>query len=1446
MKKTIQTCCLAALLYLGGSLKAQLSGNYTVPGSYATIASAISALNTLGVIGPVNINVAAGYTETAVTGGYTLNTVVGASSLNPVTFQKFGAGANPIVYAYVGTAAPNSAIQDGVWRFNGSDFITIDGIDITDLNTTNNATMEFGYGFFKPANINGCQNNTIKNCTITLNYINNATGSGPAVEGSRGIDMVNSAMNTHITNVTVSNATGGNSNNKFYSNLINNCNVGIALIGYAAPSPFTLADVGNDVGGVTAATGNTITNFGGGGANASAGVRTLAQYSLNVSYNVINSNNGSGLNHAGILRGIYLFTATSAGMTINNNTITVNGGGTTQQLTAIDNVAGSTAANNTITINNNVITNCTYSTATSGVFYGIWNSATPRALSISNNTFSNNSTSATSGAFYNIYNSGAVNGFINFDNNLIDLGTFNATSTSLVLSGIYNISGATGTDFSASSNTLQNVNYTGATGGTGVSNLIYNSTAQGTVNINNNNFNNISLKTTNTAYLIFNSNTTPLSNANNNIITTGFSKLSSGGSVFGYYNVGSASSGTTTQSGNNFSNITLIGSTIFYGIYNTSTTSQTKLLLNNRISNIVGGSSTMYGIWYSGGTASSAVSSNSISGISADGSIFGIYYTSTASPTLNISSNVISTFSTTGSAALYGIFSTNGSTTYIHKNKIFDFTGSDPNISIYGIYLNSGTTTGIYNNLIGDLFAPTANATNPITGIYINGGTNVGVYFNSVYLNATSTGATFGSSAVFASTNPSTEFQSNIFVNQSTANGSGITAAYRRSSTSLGSYAVSSDNNLFYAGNPSASNVLFNDGTNSLLNIFSYKSFTGGADQASISENPPFLSVIGSNANFLNINPTIATQIESGALPYPGITDDIAGTIRNVATPDIGAWEGNYTGYSPCSGAPVSNSVSANNSIICPNQSVELSLTNTYTLTGLTYQWEESTTGAAGPYTAIASATNPMLSSSPIPSTTWYQVIVTCTTGPATSTAQALQVTVNIPTLVITPPALTVCANSFVNFSVTGASTYTWNNTVISNTYAPFATGNVTYSVSGTNTTGCTSMNTVAVTTLTLPIIAITPTFVNVCAMTTVSFTASGANTYTWNNGTNGPNATFTPSAPSVYTVTGTNAEGCSSSTIVPALTQSLPSVSVTPLSVNACPNSPVNFTASGASTYTWSSGSTGSLVTITPTASGIYTVTGTGSSNTCTASRTVAIVTYSLPVLTVSPTSPSVCTGSSILLASSGANSYSWSTGSGSSSITVNPTTNTSYTANGFSNEGCVVSKTVNVFVHALPVLGITVDKDTACVGDVITFTGSGAANYTWTPGNVVSPVFTVSPGFAIGYSYLMTGADINNCVSTKSINLLAITCTGLNEVSSIQQYSSVFPNPSSGKINTVMNFEGNKEILIMNATGALMSKVVTEEKSQLIDLSNFAKGIYIVKINSNGGSAVHKIIVE
>jgi hypothetical protein len=909
MKKIYYVLTFFALTLLVNTAKSQLSGTYSVPASYATIDAAITALNTQGVSGPVTILVNAGHTETAPVGGFSM-TATGTGA-NPIIFQKNGAGANPLITAYTGTALPNTTTtQDGVWRLIGSDYITIDGIDIVDPNTSGNAMMEFGYGLFKASTSNGCQNNTIANCVITLNKNNNTAGAGVAVEGSRGIEIMNTLSNAHTAGLTIVAASGANSNNKIYSNTIQNCNYGIALIGFAATTPFTFADTGNDIGGSSVSTGNTIINFGGGPTTgiASAGVRTLAQYNINVAYNYVNNNNGSGAPNVSTLRGIYLNTAVSANSSITNNTVTMNSGANTSAVSAIENVAGSTAASNSVVISNNLIANGTSST-TSGAFNGIYNTASSATLIMSNNTFTNNSSNATTGISYLLRTSGAVASLIDISNNNFSHSLTGPLLTSADIQCIYTSGTGTTTNVFITNNNFISFNH----GITGTGDVYCVRCEKDAVNmsITGNMMNNLILNHTGGEYFIYNSlagvsgSLTIANNSINNITRTGAST----GSFYGYYN-SAGSIGTSMQFiyNNLLSNIssTVSGAGSFHGVYNSSGGNwpyPLKAIYNNTVTNVnYNGTGTGYGLYATslgdaGGASGSSVYNNTVNNLTYGDLMYGMYIaapTSTNNST-NIYSNSINNITTTGSSTVFGTYlGSGGSGINYYKNKISDITSNGTTGMVHGIYGPATTTTNIYNNLVGNLYAPNATGYTRVNGIYINTGTVVNVYYNTVYLNATSTGADFHTNAVYSSTLTNLTLRNNIFVNLSTPTGTGLAVAYRRQNIQIGNYNLASNDNLFYAGTPGASNLIFTDGTNNYQSLSTYISAFAPADASSITENPTFVSTVGSNANFLNINAVTPTQIESSGTAIAGINDDYIGTVRS-ATPDIGAWEGNYT-----------------------------------------------------------------------------------------------------------------------------------------------------------------------------------------------------------------------------------------------------------------------------------------------------------------------------------------------------------------------------------------------------------------------------------------------------------------------------------------------------------------------------------------------------------------------
>lgn len=901
---------------------AQLSGSYSVPTNYTTIAGFVSALNTAGVgTGGVTLNVAAGHTETLTS---TIVLTATGTMSNPIIIQKSGTGANPIITSFTnGTGTPGLAAPDGLFALAGSDYVTINGIDLAEnaANTANPATMEYGYGLFRTSAIDACQNVTIKNCTISLSNQNNASGSGPMFNGSVGITMISAKFDTATTVIVPTATSGAARNNSFTNNYIQNVNIGIGLNGYnqGTFTSYALQDSNNVIGGASGF-GNQIYNFGGasGATNPSSGIQVQAQHRFNVSYNTLNNNNGSGTNHPSTLRGIFCnASAQNASGAINNNTLTIGFGGTTSSTSVIENSAGVSGAGNTITINNNTITNCSSNSSATGIWYGIYNTASVSNLEINGNTFSGNSHQGASGTNYCIYSTGAVNATNSIQNNTIQR-TYNGTAAYTgTFYGIYNTGGTTSTTANFSGNTFGPILHTVT--GTGSLYMLYNSSSQANVTFNGNSWTNATMNHSGSEYFIYNASSTQIALVVSNNTINNVTRTAASGTFYCYY-AGSSSLGTSTQDffGNTFSNISsaTAGTGTFYGLYSSdgsSTPYPRKSIYNNTLSNInYNTTGTCYPLYMSylgdgSGTSGSAIYNNTLNNITTSGTLYALYATSTASPNYqsNVYGNTIDSITTNANTSNVAGAYIGGNTTQgvnFYQNKITNVTANGTGNLAHGVNLYTTGIYNVYNNIIGHINAPTASSTNSVNGIYVTSGTTVNLSHNSIYLNASSTGANFSANGIYASTSSALTLRNNLVKNTSTAAGTGLVTAFRRSSTTQTTYQAASNGNLFYCGTPSATNVIYTDGTNVDQIMGDFKNRVSPSDAGSVSENPPFLSTVASSANFLKINTAIATQIESGGVAVSGITNDFEGDIRfggsgytgTGSAVDIGADEGNF------------------------------------------------------------------------------------------------------------------------------------------------------------------------------------------------------------------------------------------------------------------------------------------------------------------------------------------------------------------------------------------------------------------------------------------------------------------------------------------------------------------------------------------------------------------------
>jgi hypothetical protein len=190
------------------------------------------------------------------------------------------------------------------------------------------------------------------------------------------------------------------------------------------------------------------------------------------------------------------------------------------------------------------------------------------------------------------------------------------------------------------------------------------------------------------------------------------------------------------------------------------------------------------------------------------------------------------------------------------------------------------------------------------------------------------------------------------------------------------------------------------------------------------------------------------------------------------------------------------------------------------------------------------------------------------------------------------------------------------------------------------------------------------------CAGQPFILSASGADLYTWTPGPQiGGSITITPTVITGYTVTGTSTlTGCSSSVVITPSVISTPSVSTVSTPSISCAGQPVVLSASGADLYTWNPGpQIGGSITITPTVTTGYTVTGTSTLTGCIGSVVVTPSVASTPSVSAASVPSISCAGQSVVLSASGADLYTWNPGSqNGTNIVLTPTVTTNYTVTG------------------------------------------------------------------------------------------------------------------------------------------------------------------------------------
>jgi PKD repeat protein len=298
------------------------------------------------------------------------------------------------------------------------------------------------------------------------------------------------------------------------------------------------------------------------------------------------------------------------------------------------------------------------------------------------------------------------------------------------------------------------------------------------------------------------------------------------------------------------------------------------------------------------------------------------------------------------------------------------------------------------------------------------------------------------------------------------------------------------------------------------------------------------------------------------------------------------------------------------------------------------------------------------------------------------------------------------------------------------------------------------------------PVASFSPSATTICAGQSVTFTNTSTGnptSYAWTFQGGNP-ATSSATSPTVvfanagtYTVSliATNASGSNTATqtivvnVNPTLTVS---------SQNMCTGSSATLVASGTPTggsFSWSNGSTGPSITVTPTTTTTYTVTYTV--NGCSTTQAAVVTVNPPPVVTVN--GATICAGGTATLsatASQPGGVFTWSNGATGNSITVSPTVTTNYTVTYVVNGCTSAPTTAQVVVNPAP--SVSINSTTICAGNTATLTATSSSTggtYLWS-NQATTQSITVNPTVTTTYNVTYT---LSGCSPATAAGIVTVT---------------------------------------------------------------------------------------
>ncbi|GEM_PF-2473212 len=348
------------------------------------------------------------------------------------------------------------------------------------------------------------------------------------------------------------------------------------------------------------------------------------------------------------------------------------------------------------------------------------------------------------------------------------------------------------------------------------------------------------------------------------------------------------------------------------------------------------------------------------------------------------------------------------------------------------------------------------------------------------------------------------------------------------------------------------------------------------------------------------------------------------------------------------------------------------------------------------------------------------------TTYSVTSTSENCSVTDEVIVTITALPEvslgddISICSGQETILTAEGVGIFLWNTGETSKSITINPKETTTYTVVASST-----CNNEVLTASDEIIVDVTPNVIldagedaTICKGNTVSLTATGNSEFLWSTGETTASITVNPIETTIYTVTS-GVGNCTVTDEVTVTVDDLPSVNLGG-DLTICSGQEITLTVEGSGDFLWSTGETGSSITVNPIETTTYSVTA---SSLCTSDVTdEIIVSVSPEIILDAGNDVTICSGELVVLTATGNNNFLWNTGETTASISVNPSETTTYTVTSGSGN-CAVTDEVIVTVDQLPTVDLGNDIS-ICYGDETILTSQGTGNFLWSTGETTSSI--------------------------------------------------------------------------------------------------------------------------